>query len=116
MLIVTVPFVALLLMISLVGVPTGLVLGALYFAVLFLGVIIAAVVLGELEAQWLRRAPAVTPARRAAFLLAGVITLAVLRSVPVVGTVIVFAAIVFGLGAFGLWLYRTNLHAQVAAA
>jgi hypothetical protein len=56
-----------------------------------------------------------TPARRTTFLLVGVLTLAALRSVPVIGTAIVFAAIVFGLGALGLWLYRANLHARVAA-
>ena len=116
MLFVTVPFVALLLMISFVGVPTGLVLGALYFAVLFLGVIIAAVVVGEVETQWVHGVPAATPVRRIALLLAGVATLAILRSVPVLGTAIVFAAIVCGLGAFGLWMYREFFHTTVTAA
>jgi hypothetical protein len=115
MLFVTVPFLALLLMISLIGLPTGLALGAVYFSVLFLGVVITALVLGELEAQWLRGARPVTTVQRAAFLLAGVVTLAVLRSIPVLGTAVVFAAIVFGLGSVGLWTYRAYLRPMAAA-
>jgi hypothetical protein len=86
-----------------------------YFAVLFLGVVITAQVVGELEAEWLRAAPPVTTAHRTGVLLAGVVTLAVLRSIPVLGTAAVFAAIVFGLGAVGVWTYRAYLRPTAAA-
>jgi cytoskeletal protein CcmA (bactofilin family) len=112
-LVVTIPFVALLLMISVVGLPAGLALGAAYAAALFIGVVTTAVFIGALEEKLLKLAPASTMSRRAAMLLAGVLTLMVLRSVPVFGTLVVFAAVVVGLGALGVWSYQT--YRQAAA-
>jgi hypothetical protein len=106
MLLVTMPFVALLLVISIIGLPAGLALGAIYVAALFLGLVTTALFVGMAEARLLRAAAVDSTGRRVAVLLAGVVTLAVLRLVPVVGTLVVFASIVFGLGAIGLWLYR----------
>jgi hypothetical protein len=105
-LLVTIPFVALLLIISLVGLPTGLVLGAAYASALFVGVVTTAIVIGNVEAQWLKMPDAVTIGQRAKLLLAGVVTLAVLRAMPVIGSVVVFVSIVLGLGAIGMWTYE----------
>jgi hypothetical protein len=116
MLMVTVPFVAVLLIVSLVGLPSGLALAALYAALLFLGIVITALVIGEAEASWLRVAPTGPRGGRLVFLLAGVVTLAVLRSLPVVGSAVVVAAVVFGIGAVGLWVYRTYVEAPLSRA
>ena len=43
---------------------------------------------------------------RALVLVAGVLTLAVLRSVPFVGAWTLFLAVLFGLGSLALWTYR----------
>lgn len=106
---VTVPLAALLLVITVFGAPIGVSLAALYLVALLLGLLTAAYCIGELEARWLNR-PAVSTTRgRAAVLVAGVLTLAILRAV--FGGLAVFLAIVFGLGALVLWTYRTYWHA-----
>jgi hypothetical protein len=114
-LVVTVPFVALLLVISLVGLPAGLALGALYAAALFLGLVTTAIFVGNVEARLLRLAPSATAGRHVVLLLAGAFTLAVFRSIPVLGTLVVFASIVVGVGALGVWTYRTYMNAPLAA-
>jgi hypothetical protein len=109
-LLVTVPFVAVLLMISLVGLPAGLVLGAAYAAALFIGVVTTAMFVGSLEQALFKLASPPTKGQRIGVLLAGVMTLVVLRSIPVLGTLVVFASIAAGLGAMGIWLYRAYVH------
>jgi cytoskeletal protein CcmA (bactofilin family) len=114
-LLVTIPFVAVLLMISVVGLPAGLVVTAAYVAALFIGVVTTAMFVGSLEARMLNLAPASTRRERLMLLLAGVLTLAVLRSIPVLGTIVVFASIVAGLGAVGSWMYRAYLQVPAVA-
>lgn len=102
----TVPVTALLLVISLLGLPAGLALGALYLVALLLAVLVAAYAVGEFEWRLLNRPPITARSHAALALVAGVVTLAVLRSVPVLGGLVVFAATLCGLGSLGLWLYR----------
>ena len=108
-LLVTVPFAALLLILTILGLPIGLLLAALYAVALFAGVLTTAFFLGDAEARWLRPEAETTRGRRAMLLLAGVLTLAVLRAV--LGGIAVFVAILFGLGALGLWLYQAYVGA-----
>jgi len=113
---VTVPFVAVLLIVSLVGLPVGLILGAAYLAALFLGVVTMAIFVGDLEARLLGGAPMTTTGRKVLFLFAGVVTLGIIRSIPVLGTAVVVGAVVMGLGAIGLALYRGVSPTAVATA
>jgi hypothetical protein len=114
---VTIPFVAVLFLVSFIGIPVGLTMGAVYLAALFVAVVTTAVTLGFAEARLLHT-PLVTRSRQALFLLAGVVTLAVLRSLPIIGGGVVFVSILFGLGALGLWSYRayTRLATPAPAA
>jgi hypothetical protein len=114
---VTIPFVAVLFLVSFVGIPVGLTMGAVCLAALFVAVVTTAVTLGFAEARLLHK-PLVTRSREALFLLAGVVTLAVLRSLPIIGGGVVFVSILFGLGALGLWSYRayTRLATPAPAA
>jgi hypothetical protein len=105
-LLVTVPVAALLLVVSLLGLPVGLALAALYFVALLLAMLIAAYAVGEIEWRLMKRPPITARSHEALVLVAGVATLAVLRAVPVVGGFVVFAAVLFGLGSLGLWVYR----------
>jgi len=59
----------------------------------------------------------VTYRSRAMWLLAGVLSLAILRSVPVLGTLVVFVSVLFGFGALTLAAYRaySTTHAPTAA-
>jgi len=115
-LLITVPIAALVLIATVLGLPLGLMLAATYSVALFVGVLTAAFFLGDAEARWLNRETATTRGRQAALLLAGVLTLALLRMV--LGGVAVFVAVLFGLGALSLWLYQAYAraaHAPVAA-
>jgi hypothetical protein len=103
---VGVPFVALLFVVSLVGIPVGITLGALYLAALFLAVLTTAFTVGHYEARLLQK-PIATRSRQALFLLAGVVTLAILRALPVIGWFVVFGSVLFGFGALGLWAYHS---------
>jgi hypothetical protein len=105
-LLVTVPVAALLLVFSVLGLPVGLALVALYFVALLLGLLTTAYALGEFESRLLKRPPVVARSQRALALVAGVVTLALLRTVPFVGGWIVFLAVLFGLGSLALWIYR----------
>jgi len=104
-LLVTTPVAALLLVISVFGLPIGLAMGALYFVALFGGVLATAFFVGDMEARLLRSGPIVTRGQHAMLLLAGVLTLALLRSL--LGGVIVFVSLIFGLGALMLSAYQT---------
>ena len=99
-LLVTTPVAAVLLIISILGLPIGLALGALYAMALVGGLVVTAFFIGDAEVRWLAPRPMVSPSQHALLLLAGVVTLAVLRSL--LGGVIVLASVLFGVGALML--------------
>lgn len=101
-LLVTTPVAAVLLVVSVLGLPLGVALAGVYAVAIFLGLLGTAFCIGELEARWLEAGRVRTGGQNALFLLAGVLTLAVLRSM--LGGVVVFASVLFGLGAMTLWL------------
>jgi cytoskeletal protein CcmA (bactofilin family) len=107
-LLVTTPVAALLLVISILGLPIGLAMAALYAMALFAGVLVTAFFLGDAEARLLKTGPVVTRGQHALLLLAGVLTLALLRSL--LGGVIVFASLLFGLGALMLSASQAYSH------
>ena len=106
MLLVTIPIAALLLIISILGLPLGLALAALYAMALFSGVLTAAFCVGDAEARLFKFGPVMTRGQHLVLLLAGVLTLAMLRAV--LGGVVVFVSVLFGLGALMLWIYRES--------
>lgn len=110
----TIPVAALLLIVSVMGTPIGLTLAALYAIALFGGVLVTAVFLGEAEGRLLNFGPVVTRGQHAMLLLAGVLTLALLRSL--FGGFVVFVSVLFGLGAMTLWLYGVYSRPSQAAA
>ena len=70
--------------------------------------------LGEEEARWLNPQGERTRGQRTLVLLAGVITLAVLRAA--LGGIAVVVAVLFGVGALSMWLYQVFLRATHATA
>jgi ABC-type uncharacterized transport system permease subunit len=110
MLFVTVPIAAVLLIISVLGAPLGFILAALYAVGLFAAVLVTAFSVGEAEARLFRFGPVTARSQHAMMLLAGVLTLAILRSV--LGGLVVFVSVLFGLGALALWfrsVYSTRV-------
>jgi hypothetical protein len=100
---VTTPVVALLLVVSVFGLPFGLALGAIYAIALFAGVLATAFFVGDVEARLLKVGPIVTRRRHTLLLFGGVLTLVLLRGL--FGGVVVLMSALFGLGALILWVY-----------
>jgi hypothetical protein len=102
-LLVAVPIAAIVLILSVLGLAIGLTLAALYAVALLAAVLVTAFFVGDLEAHLLKFGPIVTRGQQAMLLLAGVLTLALLRSL--LGGFVVLASVLFGLGALTLWLH-----------
>ena len=109
------PMAALLLIVTVIGLPVGLTLGALYAVALLIAVLTTALRIGEWEATYFRWADIGSLRQRRLALVAGVLTLAALRMIPGFGTMVVFISVVFGLGAIGLAVLRSQQSAPVAA-
>jgi cytoskeletal protein CcmA (bactofilin family) len=112
---VATPFLVLLLLVSLVGVWLGLALLALYFVLLLVGFLTGILYVGDRGLRWVGRA---ADASKGWYLLAIVLALLVLwlvRLIPVLGTVAVFALLLFGLGATTLFLWRRYMTPRAAA-
>jgi len=114
-LVVAVPVASLVLMLSVLALPVGLTLAALYFIGLLAAVLAIAVFIGDVEARIFKRATT-TYQSRAVWLLAGVLSLAIVRAVPVLGTLMVFMCMLFGLGALTLTGYDVYRRAHGAAS
>jgi hypothetical protein len=111
---VCVPVVTILLIISIIGLPFGFALAALYAMALFASVVITAFFVGDAEVKLFGAGPIVSRGQHVLMLLAGVLTLAVLRTL--LGGVIVFASVLFGLGALMLVAYGRYARAVSAVA
>lgn len=103
------PIAAVILMVTLVGIPLGLYLLALLAVVSVLGYVTSAWILGRRLVR--------EPGRRAPAFLAGLAVLRVIALVPVVAGLVWFAAVVFGTGALAVALWRARgVTTPVAAA
>jgi cytoskeletal protein CcmA (bactofilin family)/anti-sigma factor RsiW len=91
---VVVPAAALLLMLTLIGLPAGLLVLGLWLAGLYLAQILVATVIGR---GFLQRVDA-PPASMASVLLVGLVCVAVSVNLPYVGGLLRFVVIVLGLG------------------
>jgi len=111
-LLVATPVAGVLLMITILGVPLALTLFALYFVSLLLGFLTAAFFVGDIGVRLLRRGQELSKGWRILSLLAALIGLALLQWIPIVGGVILFLILLFGLGAWGLHMYRTYAGAR----
>ena len=103
---VATPLTALLLIATVIGIPLAFALAWLYGAGLLLGFLTAAFYLGELLLRAMRRAVGHARGARIAALAAALVILALVRFIPIVGPLIVFLALVLGLGAWTLRLSR----------
>jgi cytoskeletal protein CcmA (bactofilin family) len=97
-----VPLAALLLFVTLIGIPFGLLVLALYPLMLLAGYVVAAVALGGLVLQRWRPGAAVDPGWRVAAALLAMTALALAGRLPAVGGLIAALAVLAGLGV--LWL------------
>lgn len=109
LLFVGLPFAAILLAITFIGLPLAFAVGALYLFLLYAGRVIAAMVIGQailgLASTNLQRIGRIA-------LGLGILVLAV--EVPYIGGVVGLLVMFFGLGAFGLWVWRSRRPAVAA--
>lgn len=109
-LLVASPAAAGLLVLTGVGAPLGGALLALYFVALLAGFITTALFVGDLGVRLVGREPG--RGGRVLAVVLGLIVVGLLRAIPIAGLVIVFAALVLGLGATGIHGYRAYARAR----
>ena len=105
-LLVCVPAAALILMITIIGIPLALVTIALYLALLPVGYASAGIALGAWALQRFKSDRASQRGWRIASALLAVLLLALLGRIPAVGAIVGFASLVAGLGALLLQVIR----------
>jgi cytoskeletal protein CcmA (bactofilin family) len=103
---VCIPIASVILLITLIGAPLGLLSIAAYFALLMVGYLAAAAVVGDVLLKRLRRGTAETAGWRIAAAICGIFIISILGRIPVLGGLIVFVALIMGIGAVGLQMNR----------
>lgn len=96
---VCVPFVTVILLITIIGIPLALLVIPLYLLLLFLGWVTTALFVGQRGLAMLRPARPVTLGPRLLSLFAALVALWAARHVPFIGGLIGFVALIAGIGA-----------------
>jgi cytoskeletal protein CcmA (bactofilin family) len=102
----SVPLVAILLLVSVVGLWLGLMTLVLYFVLLLLGYLTGVLFVADVGLQRLRRQESPGKAWVIGALAATLVALALLRLLPAIGALAAFALLLFGLGALTRALWR----------
>lgn len=106
-LLVCIPVASLILVITLIGAPLGLLSMVAYVALLIVGYLAAAAVIGDLLLKRLRLANAGSAGWRIGAAICGILVISILGKIPALGGLIVFVALIMGIGAVGLQVNRT---------
>ena len=109
LLFVGLPFAAILLAITFIGLPIAFAVGALYLFLLFAARVVAAMVIGQAILGL-----ASTNIQRIGRIALGLGILVLAVEVPVIGGMVTLLVMFFGLGAFGLWVWRSRRPAVVS--
>lgn len=102
----TLPPVAILFIVSIIGIPVGFTLLMLYPVLLLLGYLGAAFFVSRSAALAMRRADRSGRAWQIGFLALGLALLAFAGKIPFLGGLLVILAVVTGVGGWAQWLYR----------
>lgn len=102
----TLPPVGVLLMLTLVGIPLGLGVFALYPFLLGLGYLATAFFIGQKLADASRQGPALSRKQQALYLGFALLLLGIIGAVPVLGWLIFFLSLVAGIGGWAIWGMR----------
>jgi len=95
---VCVPFVAIVLLITIIGIPLALLVIPLYLLLIFLGWVTVALFIAQRGLAAARAGRPVTLGRRLLALFLGLVALWLLQKIPIVGGLIVFIALMAGVG------------------
>jgi cytoskeletal protein CcmA (bactofilin family) len=102
----TLPPIAILLMITVIGIPLALALLALYPVLLLIGYLTTALYIGDRAATSLKKDTTNATWTRIGFAALALLALGLIRLIPFVGGLAVFAALLFGMGAWSLHLFH----------
>jgi cytoskeletal protein CcmA (bactofilin family) len=105
LLVAAMPVIAILTMLTILGIPLGLILFVLYFAALLVGFLITAFFLSDVGARAFIRPGRRSRAVRVVWLILALGVLALVNQVPVLGGVLM-AAVLVGSGAMSLYVWR----------
>jgi hypothetical protein len=115
LLVVAMPAIAILTMLTILGIPLGLILFVFYFAALLVGFLVTAFFLGDVGARaFLRHGPPSSTVRMLCLILA-LAVLALVNQLPIAGGTLMAAAVLVGLGAMSLHVWRDWTEPEPAA-
>jgi cytoskeletal protein CcmA (bactofilin family) len=106
LLVAAMPVIAILTMLTILGIPLGLLLFVLYFAVLLVGFLITASFLGDVGARTFMRAGRRSRSAHVLWLILALAVLALVNQVPFLGGALMVVAALMGLGAMSLHIWR----------
>jgi cytoskeletal protein CcmA (bactofilin family) len=95
-----VPVALAVLVVTIVGIPLALLLAFAYAAILMLGYLIAAIFVGDFVLERIDKAKLESVWWRALFMLLAVIAIAIVRQVPLAGSLVWWVLFLAGVGAF----------------
>jgi len=101
-----IPPVAIFFMITVIGIPIGLVLLLLYPLVLLLGYLGAAFFIGRRAADAMKQPDRLRAGRQTMFLAAALIVLSLIALIPFVGGFLIMLALFLGIGGWAVWMTR----------
>jgi hypothetical protein len=102
----TLPPIAILLMITVIGIPLAFALMALYPLLLLVGYLTTALFIGDRAATAMKKDTSNTIWMRIGFASLALLALGLIRLIPFVGSLAIFAALLIGMGAWSLHLYH----------
>lgn len=100
------PVAAILSMLTILGIPLGLIIFVVYSLALLVGFLLAAFHLGDVGAHALVRKGARKRPVRVAFLIVALLLLLFARRIPFIGGVLIVLAVLLGLGAMTIHTWR----------
>jgi cytoskeletal protein CcmA (bactofilin family) len=106
LLVVSLPVIAILTMLTILGIPLGLILFLLYFAVLLVGFLVTAFYLGDVGARVFHQRARRSRSARVLWLVLALVVLALVNQLPFVSSLAMAAAVLLGLGAMSLHTWR----------
>ncbi len=115
LLVVAMPVAAILTMLTILGIPLGLILFVLYFAALLVGFLVTAFFLGDVGARTFLRRGRRSRTVRVLWLIMALAALALVNQLPFVGVALMAAAVLVGLGAMSLHVWRNWGGPEMAA-
>jgi len=104
---VALPLLALFFVLTIIGIPIGFTLMLMYPLVLMLGYVSAAFVIGRKACETLHQHDGTTtPARQILFFALALVLLGIVAGIPFLGRILVFFALITGIGGWAGWAYR----------